>query len=166
MSKTLLEISEDLLALMVALEESAGEVTPELEAWFDTLGTERDKKLDCYAALIREFELCSKARKEESDRMAALAQADANAARRLKDRLKLFLEVQRETRIDTARYRITLAKNGGALPVDVAVKPEDLPAYQKRTVVADIDALRKALEAGVEIGGARLKERGTHVRIA
>jgi hypothetical protein len=38
-------------------------------------------------------------------------------------------------------------------------------AFQKVEVKADTDALRKALEAGLDVPGASLGVRGTHLRI-
>jgi Siphovirus Gp157 len=172
---SLLEINADLVAFRQLLEETAeanaGEITPEaeqvLDEWFAALGQERDAKLDNYVALIRDYTLRAAARREEMERLAMRVKVDENQARRLKDRLKLFLELQGQKKIETARYRIAVAANGGKQAVEVLVPAGELSAiYQRLKVEVDTEALREALTAGKEVAGARLQPRGTHLRIS
>ena len=170
MKKTLLEISEDLLALGALLDECPEEPSPEalaeLERWFAELGEARDQKLDNYCALIREHELLAVARRAEIDRLQKHVNAHDSIVRRLKDRLKLFLEAQRLSRIQTKRFPIAVVGNGGLAPLQIDVPAEKLPPeFQAREVKPDCAAIRAALAAGVSVEGARLGPRGTHLRI-
>ena len=117
----------------------------------------------------------------EAARMAALATTDANKAKRLKERLKLYLEEVGLAKYETARFKLGIALTGGKLPLllDEEYLPSDLPAeFQRVTIEVDSDALRRFLEAPHEypsnlmeseiqdvLAHVRLGERGTHLRI-
>jgi hypothetical protein len=168
---TLLQISEGLLAFQRLLDESDGELTPEVEAaldqWFAELSDARDQKLDAYAALIRECTLRASVRKAEQERLALRVRVDEKLAKALKERLKLFLEVQGISKVETQRYRITVCKNGGKQPLEVNADPSALPAVcQRITIAPDLDAIYKHLESGIPVAGCRLLPRGKHVRIS
>jgi hypothetical protein len=169
---TLLEIGADCQALQALIEDlEDGILTPDAEAaldqWFAELGKARDAKLDGYAALIRSLELRAAVRKEERDRLTKRIDVDTNAAGRLKARLKEFFELQGLTKVETDRYRLSLVKNGGKVPLQMDVEPEQLPARLTRVrVEPDTEAIRAELEAGQAVPGCRLLPRATHMRIA
>ena len=171
-TRTLFDISEDLLALYERLEElggdvSAPEVEQEIEAWFEHLGHERDQKLDNYAALIRELEARAKARKAEADRLAARAHRDTEHAKYLKQRLVLFFQKHHLRTVETPRYRLTIQRSGGKTPVVLHAEPEALPPdFQRVKINADLNAIREALEAGATLDFATLGERSVFVRIS
>lgn len=172
--RTLYEISNDLLALDVALAECGGDISNEageqLEAWFDALGEECDAKIDAYCALIREMESRADAREVEAKRLAALAASDANNAKRLKNRLKSFLEFHQMKKLETERFRLTVAADGGVLPLivpepwecDPAIAPEQ---FHRHVVQLDRDAIREAIRNDEAPEGCALGERGSHLRI-
>lgn len=177
---TLYEIAADLAALDALLADVGGDVTEEaaeaaVDAWLAETGAALREKLDGYAALIREREASAKARDEEAARLAALARADANTAKRLKDRLAWFLNERGEKKpIETPRFRISLCANGGPLPVSLLVPPADLPADLREERVSHhalTDLIRQQLATGepvLDANGAPLAvlgQRGYHVRI-
>jgi len=163
---TLLQIGDELETILAIIEDADGELPPELDTWFETVQSDLETKADGFAALCREVKLRAAVRREESERLAKLAQAGDNLERRLKDRLKEFMEYHAIPRIDTARFRINVQRNGGVQGVRVDVPAEQLPAaYQRHKVEPDTDAIRKALLAGQDVPGAELMERGTHLRI-
>lgn len=173
--RSLFTISDDLLALADLLTETGGEVTADesgaaLEQWFDALGTERDAKLDNYCALIAELNARSEARRAEAERINQLADADANAAANLKKRLHSFFVLQGLKKVETSRFKITLANNGGALPLiypeawrdNATNAPEQ---FHKRIIALDTSAIRAAIDAGEDVPDCSLGERGQHLRI-
>lgn len=168
---TLLEIGDDLTALLELIDESPdGELSPEmeqsLEAWFAELAEARDEKLDNYGGLLRDLTLRIAARREEKERLAKRVQAGENLIGKLKDRLKLFFELQGLAKVETRRYTISVQKNGGVQPCEVTVPASQLPErFQQIEVAVKTDVLRAALVAGEEIEGARLLPRGSHVRV-
>lgn len=168
--KSLLDISADLQAIADLIDETGGELTPESEAaldqWFAEASADRDRKLDGYAALIRELTLRAAARKEEQERLAIRVRVDEATVRGLKDRLVLFFASQGLRKIETARYKLALVQNGGLAPLEVLVPVDQLDdAYVKVRREVDVDALRKAIADGIEVP-ARLKPRGSHIRIS
>lgn len=182
MQKTLLDISQDLLRLNELLDEcddyaannfedaskfAAIEQRTLIRQWLDDIGAERDKKLDAYAALISQLQYQAEARRKEATRMAQLAQTDENKLKLLKERLKEFFIEQSLNCVNTTRYRISIAKNGGKVPLIVdKIDYKKVPqSFQKISVELDTTAIREALEAGEELDFARLGERGQSIRI-
>ena len=170
--RTLFDISNDLLAFYDRIEALGGDITaPEVEqaidAWFERLSHERDEKLDNYAALIRELDARAKARRDEAKRLQERARRDEEHATYLKQRLLLFFQDHHLKTVETRRYRLTIQRSGGKTPVILHTEPEQLPEeYQRWKVAADLDAIREALEHGVDLGFAALGERSSFVRIS
>jgi chromosome segregation ATPase len=156
MKRTLFDISEDLLTLADLLDEQDGDVTEteaQFDAWFSELGEERDAKLDAYAYLIKETESEADRIKDEIDRLRARKTAAENKAKRLKERLEIFLKVQDIEKIKTDRFTFALQKPGGKPRVEVAEyftnHPEELPESLRRVKFeANLEAIRELLETG------------------
>jgi hypothetical protein len=173
MKTTLFQISDDLRALEDLLIESGGDISDPaseaaIEAFFAELGDARDQKVDNIAALIREWEARASSRRDEAARMTKLARVDENAALRLKTRLAQFFQAHDLKRIDTPRFRVTLAGNGGRAPLLFAADYDaaKLPAHLQRfSVGTDGDLLREWLESGQVAEGVTLGERGQSLRI-
>jgi len=126
-----------------------------------------ESKAENYAGFIRELELRAKARKEEADRIRALATADAALADRLKERLKAAMEASGKLKIETNRFRLSVSNNGGAQPLDVDASHMNAwdPPFRKIITEPNREAIRIALENGATIPGCSLRERGTSLRI-
>jgi hypothetical protein len=167
---TLLQISDDLRALAALFEEQDGELSADtdaaLESWFAELEAKSRDKIDNYVALIESLSCRAIMRDTVINRLQKLANADAVAAKQLKDRLKLFFEQQGLKSVDTARYHLSLCGNGGKAPLEIRVPVGTLPVkYQVVRVDADTEAIRGDLESGVDVPGCSLKPRGTALRI-
>ncbi len=171
MNRTMIEISEDMQALDALLsEEGIDWDSPEVQAIVCDLATENEEnfntKVDNYVALITEWVGRTVTRETEAKRLSALAKIDKNNAERLKERLKYNLEAMGRLKVETPRYRVTVAKNGGKIPLVVNARVEELPADCVRTELKpDNDAIRSKLEAGEAIAGCTLGDRGTSLRI-
>lgn len=172
MKQTLLDITEDMAAIDELLAESGGEITQEtegtLDAWFAELDTNLTGKVDNYCALITEIEARAAVRKAEADRLYERAKVDENAAKALRERLRFVWELRELGKVQTSRYTVSLAKNGGKAPLDVRVGAEDLPAWAVKTetvVTVDKDAIRARLDAGEQLDFASLMQRGNRISI-
>ena len=168
--KSLFDLSEELRLLGESLQDADGELSPELEAWFDSLQGDITHKIDNYCALISQLEANATARRYESERLMALAHTDSNLAKQLHARLFQFLQAQKLNRLDTTRYRLSVVNNGGAAPLTFPGEWEEYPEtaperYHRRVIQLDRKAIRADIEAGAGHPECALGERGTHLRI-
>lgn len=173
MTRRLWEISDDLAALEMLLIEAGGEIDevtePLIEGWFSELKTERDKKLDNYAGLIREIEGRAAERKAEAKRLAERAKIDENAASKLKDRLRQAFTVNGWKSVETLHFKLTLATAGGKQSLSLKLPAEQIPEEFRRveTVTSyDQDQIRAVLENGTELDFAELLPRSSYLKIS
>lgn len=173
MSRTLFQITDDLAALDDLLDEVGGDVSDPrvaaaVEAWMAELDSDLNRKVDGYAAFITELEARSESRSKEAARLAARAKSDANKAGFLKERLRLALQSRKIKKLETDRYLVTVATNGGKQPLDIHDPNAVPPEYREiipQTWELNADKIRAALADGMEVPGAILMDRGTHLRI-
>jgi hypothetical protein len=172
---TLLQIAGEITALHDLLSEVGGEL-PDAEAegaidqWFAETDLALDKKVNSICWLLREFEGRAEIREQAAKALMASAATDTNQAKRLKDRLKNFLEICGLPKLETEHFKLWIQANGGVLPLivpqawerDPAEAPE---AFQKREIRLDTTAIREAIRNDEETHGASLGERGTQLRI-
>ena len=175
--RTLFEISDEMLELETKLCDSEGDLDSlgkEFEIIFDGTHEEIGFKLDGYAALIHEMKTRAKIRKDEAKRMSSRAKIDeANADFLLKRMKEVFIRHSWKV-FETKRFRLSLAKHGGKLPL-VFASPEmkedpeaNIPLeYLKTTIIKDIDneAIRSHLDEGIELDFVQYGERGEGIRI-
>lgn len=177
--RSLLDITDDMLALDDLLAEIGGDLTdPRVELaiteWESELASDLDGKVDGYCRLIRSRELQEAAIREEAERLMAKAGTMAKQTKWLKDRLKMALTVLGQKKAGRT-YTASVVANGGQLPLvlDPALDGErpsadGLPAEFVRartTYRLDTDRVRSHLELGGSLPFARIGERGTHLRI-
>lgn len=174
--RTLIDISDDVLALHDLLEETGGELTDDqaeeaVNKWLAELGAERDRKVDGYCAIIREMELIAAARREESERLLKRAEARESRSRWLKLKLLNALVAMGVSKVDGPenRFCVTICKNGGKIPLILSSNdPLVIPTeYRTEKVVYSIDSekIRSEIEYGKDLPFAKLGERGVHLRI-
>lgn len=168
--RSLFSISDDLEKLNELLDECGNDSQQQelINHWFEELGNERDRKLDNYCALIAEMSARAEVRKAEAKRLSQLAAVDEQRARLLKERLKWFFETHNLKAVETPRYRLSVAKNGGKAPLILndGITPTQLPErFVKVSIDPDTTAIREALEAGEQLDFATLGDRGTSLRI-
>src|SRR5882672_3720292 len=168
---TLFEIGDEISALHTLLVECGGEL-PDVEAeaaidqWLAETDQALETKVNSYVWLIKEFEGRSEARELAAKHLMASAGADLNQAKRLKDRLKAFLEICGFKKLETEHFKLSIQANGSVLPLivpqewerDPAAAPE---AIHKIKVELNREAIREAIRNDEETHGAQLGERGT-----
>jgi hypothetical protein len=157
-------------ALDDLLFELGGDVTDEdsykqVEAWIKELAEKLQDKADNYCALITTIEKRAQVRKEEADRLRKRAGIDEKAADFLRAKLKMVMETRGVAKIETERFRISIAKNGGKMPLVIQDESSIPGTYWIEQPVLDKERLREALEQGEAVPGVLLGERGTSLRI-
>jgi hypothetical protein len=171
MPQSLFDISEDMIALDDLLVESGGDISDPktaeaVEVWMKELASKFKEKADGYAALISMMFARAAMRKEEADRLARRAKVDTSAAKFLSDRLKKVMESQGIKKLETTRFRISVAGNGGLQPMNIyddSLIPRTFFVPQPDAL--DAEKLRAALKAGEQVPGVAMLERGTHLSI-
>ena len=167
---SLYAISAEIASVLDAMLDGGADSPEAMKALDDHmagLDAALESKAEDYAGLIRELELRAKARKEEADRIRSLSNADAELADRLKERLKAAMESSGKLKIDTPRFRLSVAGVGGRPPlvVDESHMAAWEPPFRKVITEPNREAIRIALENGATIPGCTLMPRGTSLRI-
>lgn len=168
--KSLRQLDEDWQRLSDALEETGGELTPEMEEEFAELLHAHGDKVEGYIALIIEAQAEADMFKAEEKRLNALRKTAENKASNLKARLLFSMEQRGDAEYVTPIGKAKVTKNGGKQRLTLAVEPEQLPEHFRTVTVtysADEEALRHALDEGSQAAHAvaSLEPRGTHLRI-
>ena len=164
---------EDLNNLLEELEDAIipdelTEVVTNILAEIDKTKADFYDKVDNILALIQSRKKWVKIRKEEADRLNKLIKQDQSQIKFLNEYLLRHLEAQEVKKLRTKRFNLTVANNGGKLPIwiDNKLDPQELPKqYQQVTVEVNKKAIREALEAGEKLEFAGFSERGKHLRI-
>ena len=164
--ESLFNIGESFYALESLLIENEGEITEEIDQWLAEYQAKESDKIDGYCYLIQKFEEIA----SESKRLAERAASYSTKVKNLKDRLKLYMEVQGREKIETPRFTVSVCGNGGLLPIRLHenVTEQNLPDQFVRTYrEPDLSALRDSILTGDEEAQrfATILPRGTHLRI-
>lgn len=165
---TLLEITDDLMALDDLIESVDGDITDPsvvtaINNWLDELNTNLSEKVDNYAALITDLKGRADIRKQEADRLSKRATTDSKTAKYLTSRLLGAMQDMGINKVDTDRYFVSVAKNGGKCPLDIHGEvPHEFSVVR---LEPDKNKIREALEGGEALRFAILQARGTHLNI-
>ncbi len=154
---------EDLLDL--AMESGAEADAAAIDAWLDELQGSLADKLG-RVARWRATELAlAAAGKAEAKRLTDRAKAREARVERVEAAVQGLMERLGATKVDTDVATFSLQKPGGKDPVVVAddvVLPDDLVRVKRE---ADKEAIRAALEAGRDVPGATIQQRGLVLRV-
>ena len=165
---TIYELTNELRSF----NEMTEEMTPEeltdqvYKDTFEGLSGAYDDKAEGWCKYIKNIDAEAKAVKEEAQRLMARAKALENHRDRMKETLLQSMKMVGKTEAGGI-IKAKIAKNGGKAPliVDFA-DPHDIPMdFQKVEVSANNEAIRDALDHGVELEWARYGERGEHLNI-
>lgn len=113
---TLYELSAELARLddmLAAADDANAHEVQALLAMVLDLASQREKKIDSYCGLIAEIEARGAARKAEADRLYARAKVCENAVKALKQRMLEALDRAGIKKVETERFTVTVADNGG-----------------------------------------------------
>ena len=154
---TLYGITAELNAILTQLEELGGEITPEIEQALAINEESFAAKSEDYGHAILNLKGMAAAAKAEKERLAALQKFYENTVNRLDNALKTAMVATGHDKVETPTMRLSL-RHTTATEVDDL---DQLPAEYKTTkveVVADKAAIKKAIQQGEDVPGARLVE--------
>ena len=136
-----------------------------LNEYLAELDTALEIKAESYAGFITELQMRAESRSKEASRIRALAAADDALATRLKEGLKAAMEQTGKLKIETPRFKLSVAANGGKQSLEIDDPSALDPTLQRIVREPDKDVIRAALDSGIKIAGCRLVPRGTSLRI-
>lgn len=118
-AESLYAIGQRLMALEDALDtlveaEAESSAIESIDAMLADAGTSLNVKIDRYAAVIRRMETEAGFRKSEATRLNALAKLGEGAAKRLRERLAVWMLSTERTHISTGMNEIRVQRNGAA----------------------------------------------------
>lgn len=139
------------------IAEAGGELTPELEAALSNVDLSLAEKVEGYAHVIDRLESVSKYWNDKAEELYNVASGCANAAKRIKERLKQgMVEMSKEEVFgESIRYKLTPTK--GSLVISDASKIPDEFLMVETKKVPDKEKIRTALESFASVPGASLE---------
>lgn len=155
---TLKEMMDQTAELEQQLEESGGELTPELEETLDNLANDLNNKVDAYGYLLNRMKSKAEAIKGLVKEMQAKQKAAENNYNRLKDSLAYTMALYGHPKLEGGVYTIsTRTTNSVDVDEETLLKPytdtiaaidEQLPKYIKMKPSISKTALKELADAG------------------
>lgn len=151
---TLYQISEDQRALMAMLEETGGELTPELEEALAITEQNFVTKAENYGKAILHYKQMVAAAKAETDRIKAIQKTCENAIARMEERLRDAMILFDKPKVEMATLKLSLRKSERVVIDDENNLPPDCIVVKTEVSKTDV---KRHLKAGETIG-AHLEE--------
>lgn len=140
-----------------ALEQSGGEMTPELEQMLDISQALTADKVDQYDFVLKNLEAQAQFLKERAAEYQAAAKARSNAVEHIKERIKYLMVTHGKTELQGQYVRMQVSPCSPSL----VIENEDLipDEFIKTVTTSKIDnqAIKAALQNGTPVEGAKLK---------
>lgn len=152
---TLYNITDEHRNLLALIEESGGEITPEIEDAFKINATELQQKSEGYAYIIKHLEDRQAVVDQEIKRLKEIKDRDEKKLDYLKERIVGAMVEFGIKKIETPLLTLSLRQSNS-----VDVQDENLipPEYKEKVITYKVSKtlLKQALIDGVEILGVHL----------
>lgn len=150
-----------------ALVDMAGEDDPAFKDTLDSVIGEIEVKADDYAYVITAIDNQILAADREEKRIHDIKESLKNNKRMMQERLLTAMKALGKDEIATDLHRFKVVNNGGVRPLEMdEVDINKIPdKYKKKITEVDVNAIKKDLDAGIELTIAHYGERGQHVTI-
>jgi len=142
----------------MALFESGGEITPEIELLIETLQENKEFALSEYVSVIKNLSSYADAVKTEESRLVGLRKS---AEKRIELYKNYVLELTQGEAWQGGVHKVSF-RNSSAVEVDAGFMEAKKYPYllrEKVTVEPDKTKIKEAIESGEEIEGARIVSR-------
>lgn len=154
---TLYGISDELSALLNAIEEQEGYITPEQEKALEiTQGRFTEKAVDYGHAILNLEDLALMAKKEK-ERLANIQEFYENTAKRLRDAISAAMQTFDQPKVETGTLRLSLRHTTATMIDDAEQIPDRFKTVKVEKVVNKTE-IKKAIQAGEAVAGAHLQE--------
>lgn len=158
MTRSLVEIVKDNIALEELLLEADGELCPTLEEWMIITEQNKIEKVDAYKSFIEHLEKGSEYFAAKAIEAHKLKKAYDSQIERLKNNLKWSMQQLGVEELAGTDYKYKLSTSKPRVDVYDETKLPEMYTRIKTTVEPNKDVIAKSLEIGIVIPGARLVE--------
>ncbi len=159
----LITLAKEANVLLEKLIEAGGEISPELESALQSIDVSLPKKVDGYGFLLDRLTKEAQFWQEKSDLYAAVAKSTLNFQARMKDRIKIAMEIMRQDEVRGFDVRFKMVRNSQeSLAIDERALPRDW-TMEVVTRVPDKERIKEAIKSGKTVTGCVLTQ-GYHVR--
>lgn len=156
MEKSLYQITQEQAELFNFILEADGEITPDVEESLKINEQNFETKARGYIWMIKKLEADNITITEELNRLERIEKRNNKMIDRLKENMKYALEIFGESKkVDT--FTLSLRKSKSVEIIDADVIPESFRVV-KTTETINKTEIKKAIESGVTVPGATIKE--------
>lgn len=153
MTNSLYHITSEQLRINELLEESGGELTPEIEEALIINEENFIAKSEGYIETIAKYKALAEAAKVRIEEYQRIKRTAENIEKRLKERMQWAMEVMGRDKVEVGLRKLSLRSSTAVNITDEVRIPNQ---YIKVETSVDKMALKKDLQAGLVIEGAEL----------
>lgn len=153
MTNSLYHITSEQLRINELLEESGGELTPEIEEALIINEENFIAKSEGYIETIAKYKALAEAAKVRIEEYQRIKRTAENIEKRLKERMQWAMEVMGRDKVEVGLRKLSLRSSTAVNITDEVRIPNQ---YIKVETSVDKMALKKDLQAGMVIEGAEL----------
>lgn len=154
MNTSLYRITSEQLRINELLEESGGELTPEIEEAIMLNEENFIAKSEGYIEAIAYFKARQEAAKARIEEMQRIKKTAENAEKRLKERMQWAMEIMGRDKVEVGLHKLSLRNTQVVNIISEAAVPNE---FIKVETSIDKTKLKEALKMGAIIPGAELK---------
>lgn len=158
MEKSLYKIDKELMALLEAIAEQEGEITPEQDEQLAINRYELETKAVDYSMAILQLNAWVEMADKETKRVTAIKNAYKKTSETLKQRITDAMERYDIKEVKDATIKVSLRKSVQTIIDDLDQVPKQYKVVKVETT-PDKTAIKKAIQEGEIIDGAHLEER-------
>lgn len=155
-SQSLVQLAKASSDVELALLESNGELTPEIEQALEVIAQELPAKVDSYSYLMDRMDQAADWYSGRAKQYEAVSKACDNVVLRLKNNIKAAMHLLGSTKVEGNEHKFSLTPMASKLVLTGDVPREYMKEVMKLEV--DKDAIRSALVMGEQLPFARLEE--------
>lgn len=158
MEKSLYKIDKDLMAIIEAIAEQDGEITPEQEQALSIGQYELETKTIDYGMAIIQLKAWAEMADKEAKRVTAIKNAYKRTAETLDKNITAAMEKYDLHEVKSPTMKISLRKSVQTVIDDIDLIPKQYKTIKVETT-PDKTAIKKAIQEGELIEGAHLEEK-------
>ena len=158
MEKSLYKIDRELMALLEAIAEQEGEITPEQDEQLAINRYELETKAVDYSMAILQLNAWVEIADKEAKRVTAIKNAYKKTSETLKQRITDAMERYDIKEVKDATVKVSLRKSVQTIIDDLDQVPKQYKTVKVETT-PDKTAIKKAIQEGEIIEGAHLEEK-------